>query len=130
MTDNAADKQKNRPKDIPSVASILDSDRVVINRGTQDGVRVGQTYLVYALSDKEVFDPTTEESLGLLEIPKGTGKIVHAQERMATLESDKGLTQNQSHADTMLTGNLSTPGMKAPFRNPRVGDLAKRLSLW
>lgn len=130
MTDNAADKQKNRSKDTIAVASILGSDRVVINRGTQDGVRMGQTYLVYVLSDEEVTDPTTGESLGRLEIPKGTGTIVHAQNHMATLESDKELTNKQSYADAMLTDRVPTQGMKAPFRNPRVGDLAKRLSLW
>lgn len=131
MTDDAAEKQENKSKNKITVASILGGgDRVVINRGSRNGVRVGQTYLVYELSDKEVVDPTTGESLGLLEIPKGTGKVVHAQDLMSTLESDKELTNNQSYADTMLTGRVPTQGMKAPFRNPRVGDLAKRLSLW
>lgn len=128
MTDDAADKQKNRSKGKIAVASILGSDRVVINRGTQDGVRVGQTYLVYELSDKEVVDPTTGESLGLLEIPKGTGKVVHAQDLMSTLESDKELTNNQS-VTGMLTSEIFNRGTKAPFRNPQVGDFAKRISI-
>lgn len=130
MTDDAADKQKNRSKGKTAVASILGSDRVVINRGTRDGVRVGQTYLVYELSDKEVVDPTTGESLGMLEIPKGTGKVVHVQDRMATLESDKELGGGQSASMIgQLTAGFSTPGMKAPFRKPQVGDFAKRISI-
>lgn len=131
MTDDAADKQEDISKGRIAVAYILGSDRVVINRGIKDGVKVGQKFLVYALSDEEVVDPITGESLGLLEIPKGTGKIVHAQDHMATLESDKELKNDQSvNVTGRLTGELPTPGMKAPFRNPRVGDLAKRLGFW
>ena len=33
-------------------------------------------------------DPITLEGLGYLEISRGTGKVIHVQEKLATIESD------------------------------------------
>jgi hypothetical protein len=71
-----------------TVAHVLTAYKVVINKGAADGVQVGQRFLVYAVSKDPIVDPETREPLGHLEIVKGTGKVVHVQERMATLESD------------------------------------------
>ena len=111
----------------PVVADVLGSDRVVINVGTTDGVKVGQRYLIYELSDKEIVDPVTEESLGKLEIPKGTGRIVHAQDRMAVLESDKEPGRSATHLATWFDPTLFPGSEKAPFRSPRLGDSVKRI---
>jgi hypothetical protein len=78
---------------------------VVINLGSDDGVRLYQTYLVYAVSDDVIIDPITNEELGLLEIPKGDGEVIHVQPRLATLQATS-----------------------TRFREPKVGDRIKRLS--
>jgi hypothetical protein len=72
-----------------AVARVLDAYTVVINRGSQHGLRNGQRFLVYALSEDEIVDPTTNDSLGYLEIIRGTGVVKHIQNTMATIESDE-----------------------------------------
>lgn len=101
------------PKWPARVVTVLGENRIVINRGTDDGVRRDQRFLLYDLSEEELLDPVTEESLGRLEIPKGTGKVVHAQDRMATIQSDRE--------------NMRLAGLKIlePFVSPEPGDLIK-----
>lgn len=72
-----------------TVVEIINKHTVVINRGLLHKVKEGQRFLIYELSEEDIIDPISGESLGRLEIVKGTGKVIHAQERMASVESDK-----------------------------------------
>jgi hypothetical protein len=94
------------------VALVIDPYRVVINKGAQDGIKFAQRFTVYELSAEDVVDPTTMESLGRLETIKGTGTVVHIQDKMAILEAI-----NENPFAALL---ISTP--KTPFKNPKVGD--------
>jgi hypothetical protein len=85
-----------------TVVRVLASDRVVINRGSRDGVLAQQRFVVYSLDSEPIKDPHTGQDLGQLEIPKGVGVIVHVQDQMAIL-----------YNSTMS------------FSGPRVGDFAK-----
>lgn len=126
-------EQEQEKKHEPAVAALLGSDRVVLNIGSVNHVRVGQRWLIYELSDFEVTDPTTGESLGRVEIPKGTGKIVGVQERMSVLESDQEPPETSPTglaSSTIGFGELMNPARKAPFRNATEGDRVKRLSMW
>jgi hypothetical protein len=87
---NASGEEKPRKRKFPAdVASVLSRTRLVINRGADDGIRLNQRFLVYELTDQSIYDPTSKEFLGYLENPKGTGVVIHTQERIATIESDK-----------------------------------------
>ena len=68
------------------VIKIIDEFTVVINKGIEDSVKEGDVCLIYSIGD-ELFDPDTNESLGLLEIVKGQGKVIHVQEKLATIQS-------------------------------------------
>ena len=72
-----------------TVAKVLDNYKLVINKGSEDGIRQGQRMLVYGISDEEIKDPRTGKSLGYLELVRGTGKIAYIEEKMSILESDK-----------------------------------------
>ena len=87
-----------------TVIQVLDEtypDKIVINLGSEHQIKKNQRFQIYSLSDEEIIDPENGESLGRLEIVKGTGKVVEIQLKAATLESD---------------GNAAT------FDNPKVGD--------
>ena len=118
---------------------LNDGMKVVINRGIEQGVKVGDRYLIYALGE-EMIDPETEESLGRLEVVKGRGKVVHVQEKMATVESiekfasSKTITKRKNNNSYFFTNSPYTeevmtdePELKA-FINPRKSDYAKPIS--
>ncbi len=92
MSDALPEKQEQTTTRPLAVASVLSSDRVVINKGSSDGVRIGQRFLIYECTDDEIEDPVTHESLGFLEEPKGTGRIVSVQDRIAVPELCRYLT--------------------------------------
>lgn len=62
---------------------------LVINRGSLDGVEKGDTFLVYYIEPNELIDPETQESLGNLEVIRGTGVATHVQEKMTTIKSNR-----------------------------------------
>jgi hypothetical protein len=69
------------------IAHVVDGHRVVMNRGLEGGVKVGDIVLVYALTDEEIVDPESGDPLGRLETVRGKGVVVHVQERLATIEA-------------------------------------------
>lgn len=125
MNDPAPERKEPKTRKNPVVASVLSSDRVVLNKGSADGVSVGQRYLIYELDDEDTIDPVTNESLGRLQVPKGTGKIVSVQKHMAVMESDQEPRGASRSFMGGLTADLFSPAAMAPFRDPEVGDPVK-----
>ena len=69
------------------VAEVLDEKKIIINRGSDDQIKKGDRFLIYELT-KEIMDPETHESLGRLEVSKGTGIAIQVQEKMTVIHSD------------------------------------------
>jgi hypothetical protein len=133
--------------DFPVVAHVEDSHRVVINRGSDAGIKKGQRFLIFGIG-KEIFDPATKKSLGTLELVRGTGKVAHVQPQMAVIESDmtvaggKTVTRpdpsQRRGLGTVIVPWLNplqepyiTEKQEAPtvigFEDPAVGDFAKQI---
>ena len=70
------------------VIQKIDEYKIVINKGSVDGVSESNRFLVYRLGE-ELYDPDTLESLGVLELVCGEGKPEHIQERITTLRTSK-----------------------------------------
>lgn len=102
---------------LPKVIELVDSSTIVINRGSADGIKIGDLYLIFQLG-KELFDPDTNDSLGLLEVLRGRARVVHVQERIATL---RGTTSTKT-METALVFGLEEPSI--PIRS-EIGDFAK-----
>lgn len=120
------------------VVKIINEFTVVVNKGAKDGVKLGHRYLIYGLGD-ELCDPDTGESLGRLEIVRGTGKVIHVQDRMATIRSDRVESRSDSRR-RIIKRPLSSFGIflggeevveeiggaeEIPFVHPTVGDRAR-----
>jgi hypothetical protein len=116
------------------VAEVSDDYTVVINRGSVDGVSKRQRFLIYFVGH-EVKDPETGESLGPLEVVRGTGIVTHVQERIATIKSDMIESKTKvlrkiprypfllsAFSDSSEEEIEKTP---KPFDNPNQGDFAK-----
>lgn len=119
---------------ICKIASVIDEKTIVINKGSNDGIRMHQTFLVYRIGDK-VFDPDTGEDLGNIEIVLGRGSVSHVQDKMATLTScivkegaKKVIKNNYKLAWAGLLGGdqiITEPGDILPFEEVKIGDNAK-----
>ena len=117
------------------VVTVMNNDyKVVINAGGNQGIKTGQRFLIYSLSEHEIIDPDTNESLGYLEIVKGTGKVIHVQEKMCTIESDVYETSQPTkiiRKGPMLglgiTEERTTTRDHMPFSDPAIGDFAKQI---
>ena len=100
-------------KPFAAIALVIDKFKVVINKGSKNGIKEGDRFLIYELT-KDIVDPETNISLGPLEMSKGTGVAANVQETMTIVESD------------MFGGSefgLDAP--QEPFENPKVNDKAK-----
>ena len=74
------------------VVKIIDRYRLVINKGSEDGVTTDDQFLIYHLGE-ELFDPDTKESLGILELVCGEGKPEHIQPHLSILVTAKTETR-------------------------------------
>ncbi|MGA9098649.1 MAG: hypothetical protein WB392_06915 [Methanotrichaceae archaeon] len=115
MSQNADDRIATFPA---TVAAVIDMYKVVINRGSEHGVKVGDRFLIYR-STNEIIDPETKKSLGRLELSKGKGSVIFTDPKMALVESDE--FENPFAVPTVF----SAPSPKKPFDKPEIGDKAK-----
>ncbi len=116
------------------VVQIISPYKVVINAGSDAGLKKGQRFLVYALGDM-IRDPDSGEELERVEIVKGTGVLAHLQDKIATIKSDmeektpttikrRSNLRGMSH----IFGNTEETEInreEIPFDEPQVGDLVR-----
>jgi hypothetical protein len=106
------------------VAHVINPSQVVINRGWIHDVKVGQRMLIYRTGDQEIKDPESGESLGYLELVKGTGQVIHVQEKFCTVESDQRNSPRRIRSPGGLGAEI-VEGEALPFDDPEVGDWVK-----
>ncbi len=132
---------------VAKVAAVMDDTTLVLNAGSQMGVKEGMLFDVVA-QHQEITDPDTGDSLGQWEVAKARVVVTHVQERMSTVRSS--LTAQAETSGTLSTlmvrhsfglygereGNrnaldVRTSGMAGrPAVKPiEVGDLARRVEL-
>lgn len=120
-------------KDQIRVVRVIDDLTLVLNIGSDRGVSKGDIFLVYYVEPEEIIDPNTGESLGKLEIVRGSGSVIHVQEKMCTIKSNRTesggriIRSGSGLASFLALGEvIEEPAKKAiPFESPTVGDFAK-----
>lgn len=126
----------SKPSSDYRVVKIINEYKLVINKGSLHNLKMGQKFLIYAIDNEPIIDPMTNENLGYLEIIKGTGKITHLQDNLATIESDvytKPSRRIIKNRNPMLgtwgtdVEEIETDQELVPFEDPRVGDCAKHI---
>lgn len=124
------------------VAKVLENGNVVINRGRIHGIKENDVFIIYE-EGEDIKDPTTNESLGRLEIVKGTGVVGHLQENICTIKpitykkreitkTEKKPMQTMSWALKSINGNqqeeikyFEDKEVDTEFINVKVGDFLK-----
>jgi len=82
-------EETNQEKYPGSVVKVIDDYTIVINRGSDHDVAKGDQFLVYYIEPEELKDLETGESLGNLEIVRGTGSATHVQPKITTIKSNR-----------------------------------------
>lgn len=77
------------------VLEIINTYKVVINKGKRDGVSMNQKFLIYHLSKDDMIDEDTGENLGKIEYVVGKGRVIHLQDTMATIETIETTTTSR-----------------------------------
>jgi hypothetical protein len=113
-----------------TVVKVIDDYKLVMNRGEQNGIREGQRMMVYRIDDEEILDPHTGESLGFLELVRGTGRIIFVQDKISIIETDQKKTyrkriENSSLGLRSYKSEVVESDELKPFDNAQVGDLVK-----
>ncbi|MEW6234086.1 MAG: hypothetical protein AB1656_01745 [Candidatus Omnitrophota bacterium] len=87
-----------------NVVLILDSQRLVINRGAEHGVSVGDRFYIYQLG-QEITDPVKNASLGEIEWIKAEVEAINVQEKMTLVMSLR--RDRPSSAGSVLSSTLA-----------------------
>ncbi|WP_294275089.1 hypothetical protein [uncultured Sphingomonas sp.] len=95
------------------VARVIDEYTVVLNKGSADGVQRNDKFLIYGVGE-DVIDPDTGESLGALEMVRGTVRVEHLQERVCTVRSNQ---------------TIKIPGRKRTIERKPGGSLSLALAM-
>lgn len=116
------------------VIKVIDDFTLVINKGFEHGVKAGDNFLVYYIEPEELIDPLTGESLGKLEIVRGSGSAIHVQQKLTTIRTNRTesggriIRKSSSSIWLSITGETieeRPEKQPVPFEQPEVGDFAK-----
>lgn len=109
--------KNNIHKDI-RVAEVLSASQIVLNIGAIQDVEKGDEFIIYGLSNKEINDPATGESLGFLELFRGVGVVAYLQDTMCILNAiPNGMFGR--------LGMVASGDIAGTFNHPQIGDFAK-----
>lgn len=92
--------------------------RVYINKGSKDGIKIRDRFVIFSIG-KEVFDPLTKESLGIVEDVKIRGEVINVQENLSTIQQD-------DFRPSGLVDIFSSLGSRDP-NSPQIGNYARKL---
>jgi len=111
------------------VIKVLTEEKIVINKGRNDGVKVGQKFLIYGIGE-ELFDPVSGKSLGVLEMVRGQGRVSHVQDNQAQIRSIEQTTKKTRDMTGILSAYMLSPTVSEsyvdePFEDVVKGDLAR-----
>jgi len=132
-------EESNMAKYPASVVKVIDEYTIVINRGSEHGISKGDQFLVYFIEPDEIKDPETGESLGHLEVVRGTGSAIHVQPKITTVKSNRSVSRGRVIRRTTnpglggLLGTLTAeretieePEREAlPFEDVQIKDYVK-----
>lgn len=121
------------------VAKIIDSNTIVINAGSNDGITLNTVFQIVGKNGDKVKDPDTGQILGTLSEIKGRVIATHVYPNMTVAETEKrrkyadkitGLTQAQIDAliGPMIQDDLNvkkdqiTGGMPPSGSPVKIGD--------
>ena len=117
------------------IVKIIDSETLVINAGSENGIRRGDKFEVYEIG-QEVLDPDTKRSLGTLDTIKETVEAITVLPKMSICKHRYAYNpiSNLSIGITRITDktlNVETTEISGGLSEDttiRVGDKARKIN--
>ena len=110
-----------------SIAKVLNSTQIVINRGTKDGVEIGMIFEVLDKNATDIKDPETDELLGSIDRPKVQVKVSITEEKLSIASTFKTKRVNKGGSGSSLTtigGMFSPPNYVEEVETLKAEDKA------
>ncbi|HRJ06545.1 MAG TPA: hypothetical protein PK096_03360 [Candidatus Saccharibacteria bacterium] len=92
-----------------SVAKILNTTQLVINRGSIHGVKIGMIFEVLDKNATDIIDPETKKKLGSIDRPKVRVKVTIVESKLAMAETFQIKTVNRGGTGLSLANVFSPP---------------------
>ena len=112
-------------KPVGNVVSIIDRYRAVIDLGEKDGVKVGQIFAVYELSD--TVKDLDGNDLEPLELLKRNVEVIHVQNTISIVRSkDTTVVEGDTYASllqSMQTSRTMTLPLDPSIPETRIGPV-------
>jgi len=96
-----------------NVAALINNRELVINLGSEDGVQIGMKFAVLNRNGLEVFDPTTGEKIGTVEIPKVVVEAIRVDKKLTVARTFHRKQRNVGGS------NLAASGIVSMFQPPK-----------
>ena len=109
------------------IATIISNSEVAINRGKEDGVKVGMKFQILSDKGTEIIDPETKLKLGEIPKTKGNLEIVRVDDKFAVarrlVDENYGSSLQKIFEETLVnTKKSSSKGGSIEVLWAQVGD--------
>ena len=104
------------------VARVLNSREVAINKGSDDGVKIGMIFKILSTKGSEIEDPDTGESLGSVELVKTRVKVTAVQKRISVASTYRSHRVNVGGSGFGFSGLFEPPKWETHIETLRVDE--------
>lgn len=120
---------------VGSVALVLSARRLVINRGANHGVEIGDVFQVMSPDEQDVTDPETNQVIGQVPFEKLRVKVTEVQAQFSVAETYRRVTVGGTGLDSIFgprreeLERIRAPADERPEGDStvRIGDPVQRI---
>ena len=106
------------------VARVLSSREVAINKGSDDGVKIGMIFNILSTKGSEIKDPDTGEALGSVDLVKTSVKVTAVKARIAVASTYRSNRVNVGGSGLGITRLFEPPKWETRYETLRIDDAA------
>ncbi len=110
------------------VVKVVDSYEIVINKGSSDGVKLGDCFLIVGIGEV-IVDPETGLELEKLEIVRGKVQSTHIQEKISTLRAyEIQKSPDKKEIKKVISSGSGGTGLSAVFGNTNTTTTTENIT--
>ena len=106
------------------IARVLNSREVAINKGSDDGIKIGMIFKILSTKGSEIEDPDTGEPLGSVDIVKTRVKVTMLQGRVSVASTYRSYRVNVGGSGFGLSGLFEPPKWQTRTETLKIDEAA------